>query len=353
MRYLTWCSRCALVSLLFLFSTVFLVSCGGPEAVETEAASQARFSEPFVDWNELDHRFWRRYLATDYFFKRLDPRDPQAQYRAETNFRISRAPVDLAAFRTLPPHEKEARRKESGQRLRASRKIKGMIDRGWELWTLTYDLGNPKAVVDEVNNSEMGPVTDTIRDLRAAVALDPSNPVAGYDLAYFAGLVGDRDLQEFGLNSALAAVNEKDPGSGLPHWESSPEMGLLRLRLLLDKAWALRSCGRYAEAEKQVLEAARQMKNDDQGTFAEAFEANLLQALIIADSGEIDRARALARDIPDLKLPRPAGNIPCPRPIPSRWRAASPGTGSTSAPCCGEERWTGGPGPLARSQLQG
>ncbi len=286
---------------LFLSSLVLVSSCGGPPPAPREGGGASSLTHSFQDWDEVDWKFWRHSLAKA-SFKRLRPHEAFHKYREQTNFLIGRPPVSLAEFQRLDPAEQEARRREAAQRMEQAGKLEAVLNRGWELWTLTYENGEQKAVPDEVILDEMGPITRTLKHLRAAVALDPSDPVACYDLAYFSGLVGDEDLRDKALIAGLEALSELSPGGGAPRWRSDGELGLLRLRLLLDQAWALRRDGYFDRAGTVVQQIQDQMKNDGRGTYDEAVETNILLALLAADRGDVHFARKIARELPEIPL---------------------------------------------------
>ena len=289
--------------ILGMLFSVMLSSCGGQPPVPTVEGEQFPDELGFVDWNQLDYKFWRRFWSYEYFFRRLHVRDPYGSYRRNTNFNIPYPPVVLAEFKTFPAHHREARRQEARAHLEEARKLKRTIDQCFDLYLRTFDA-NPKALTDDVIKHEMGPVTPALSHLKAAVALDPSNAVACFDLAYFSWLVGDAIMQRQALEKCVLALEECDPGTGRPLWRSGEDLGRLRLRALLDQAWAWRSCGEFAPAVAAVQAAGQQMKEDDQATYDLAFECNLLEALLCVDVGETGRAKALARHLPSRELPR-------------------------------------------------
>lgn len=257
----------------------------------------------FTDWARLDYRFMRRPLASAYFFKQLRMGDAAEKYREQTWYSAPLGPVTLHEFQQLDSATQSHRQELARDHHDEALKLRAIIWRGWEIWTLT----KKDAVAQEAMTEEMGIVTPALKHLKMATGLDPSAPVPWYDLAYFAGVVGDRHLQRQALDGGLNAL-EAPRGEGLgPVWKASETHTRLRLRLLLDKSWFLRDEGYFAGAIQVVQKTIEQMARDDLRTLDEAREAMLLQALLMVDLGRVHEARQLARKLPtwDLHLQKP------------------------------------------------
>jgi tetratricopeptide (TPR) repeat protein len=278
---------------LLLFVFIFPACSNGP-APQTDAENAVEPSEDFVDWDQLDWKFWRHKLAHAYFFERLRVKDQFAKYREETWYDAVHERVSLEEFHSLPLDQQAMRRELAEEHFYRSRALRRIVDRGWEIWLMSYR----KSVSDDAMVDEMGIITPAIKHLKLATGLDPTDPVAWYDLGYFAGIVGDRGMQGQSLTMGLAVLEE----GSTPLWRQSEEMERLRLRLLLDLAWLQRHEGYYDKGLELTRQAIRQMADDDLRTGDEAREAMLLQALLMVDMGHIHEARQLARKLPDWRL---------------------------------------------------
>ncbi len=263
--------------------------------MEQVADDPVMMDDPFVDWGKLDWKFNRKPLARAYMFNRLRVKDPYEKYRRQTWYNDLEAPLDLPSFQALSPEQQQRRRDRARDHHDQAMALKRIVDRGWEIWTQTQVY----AVADEAMTHEMGIITPALQHLKTATGLDPGFAVAWYDLAYFAGIVGDIQLQQ---ESLVAGLNALDTHS--VSVEEPESRARLHLRMLLDLAWTHRDLGSYQAGLDEVQKAIKQMAADDLRTLDEAREAMLLQALLMADMGQIHDARQLARKLPEWSLPQ-------------------------------------------------
>ena len=286
----------------YILFTVFILSlitalgaCTGtaPQAdSEPEAATDAT---TFVDWDQVDWKFDRFSLSRSAISQSLRGDNLAEAYRTETAYSAILDPVDLDAFKRLTTSEREHRRDLARKAYAEAMALKRTVDRGWEIWRDSRRASVPKAA----RSYRTGIITPTLKHLKNATGLDPTNPFPWYDLSYFAGVVGDRSLQRHALSGALRALAD-EVGTD---WHTDKDRGRLRLRLLLDGAWLDRDEGFFQAGLDSVRQALTQMSDDDLRTIDEAREALLLEALLLVDLDRIYEARQLARDLPAWRLP--------------------------------------------------
>nr|MEE4267660.1 hypothetical protein [Candidatus Krumholzibacteria bacterium] len=104
--------RAATFPCLFLAAILIslLSSCSGGPPVEQVADDPVLMADEFVDWGKLDWKFNRRPLARAYMFGRLRVDDSFQKYSEQTWYDAPEPPLDLQAFQTLPPVQKQRRR---------------------------------------------------------------------------------------------------------------------------------------------------------------------------------------------------------------------------------------------------
>ena len=288
------------VVILFLLLFIpFFSSCGGGSAVQTDESPLFEQEGKFVDWDQVDWKFKRQPLAQAYLFDRLRTGDALRKYVEQTWYMAPLEALGLEEFQKLPPGMQEHRRKQAAEHHHEAMAMRRILNRGWEIWTRTLTF----AVAEEAMIHEMGIITPAIKHLKMAAGLDPSDPFTWYDLAYFAGVVGDRKLQRESLANGLAALDISTQAETSPVWKGSEDLARLRLRILLDQAWSDRDEGFFKAGLAAAQTAIAQMAADDLRTLDEAREALLLQALLKVDLGDIYDARQLARKLPEWRLP--------------------------------------------------
>ena len=291
-RRATYC----ILSLSFvLFIVTALGACTGtaPQAdSEPEAATDAT---TFIDWDQVDWKFDRFSLSRTSISQNLRGDNLAEAYRTETLYSAALDPVDLDAFRQLPASVREHRRDLASEAYDEAMALKRTVDRGWEIWRDSRRASVPRAA----QRYRTGLITPTLKHLKNATGLDPTNPFPWYDLSYFAGIVGDRTLQRRALAGGLRALDD----GAETDWRTDEDHGRLRLRLLLDRAWLDRDEGFYQDGLDGARQALTQMGGDDLRTADEAKEAMLLEALLLVDLDRIYEARQRARDLPAWRLP--------------------------------------------------
>ena len=285
------CRRKILLLLNLIFAVLLVASCGGPPAVETDAGQKAGPADNWTDWAHLDLCIARSQIIQNYLFNTVfAPDDPLGDYLEVTTLPLPLPAVDLPAFRKLPAADQERRAELADKSYFKACKFRRNINRRLEIQVDQRDSGAYSSEQDTV--SKFVGVTHAVGHLIRATSLDPSRSVMWYDLAFFAGIGGDHDLQGRALDAALQS------------WDQRRGDPLLYLRILLDQAWMLRDTGRSQECLEVVTRILKLIKEDDRQTFDLAREALLIQGLALVDAGMIYEARSLAKQLGDWRVPK-------------------------------------------------
>ena len=274
---------------LFLF-TVFLL-------LVTSAGLAAEVAWPGLeprDWEALDEQLDRPLLVRLYMFTDATPDELHVQYEKLAAQPLTYQPVSLDEFAGLGGPERQRRAREAARLRDQARESLAAIDRVRDAGLTNHAL---KSLPDGRSDRGTGQVPRAMGGLGAAVAADPRDPVAWFDLAYWAGLVGDEDRQERalqGFRTAVAAADLAVQEALFPQ----------RIQVELDQAWLHRRRGELEEGLAATLRASQLMKADPAPNGAASREAHLVAALLHAECGDVDQARILAQPLTEMTLRR-------------------------------------------------
>lgn len=257
-----------------------LASCSSSPAPRTDTPdfTDTSLTDPFIDWAQLDWKFKRHHLIGAYLFGTLPPRNPFGQYVKAVRHDSPFDKLDLDEFMALDPGDRADRRRAARHHLTKARRFYMTVLRSWQILSEGARFSTP--LLGEA-------ITISLHDWVLAANIDPSNPYAWYDLAYFQGLAGNAVAQREALENCLA----------LPGLADLPDGVALRLRAHLDLAWVLKNRGEFEACLEQISAAAAIMKSDTGRTLDTAKEAVLLRGLALAEDGQLSAARHLAKDL--------------------------------------------------------
>ena len=287
--------------ILFCFFAT-ISGCGSSSPTpSSKPASDHDISEGrFIDWNLEDWKFQRHLFASAYMFEQNHPRTDFSIYKEATSYDGPVKSVTLEEFKNLDDDFQEARRKVANNPVNEAMVFYRVMLRSWEIWLMSKQV----AVADEAFLYENGIISHTLKHLETAVGLDPSNPYTWQHLGFFTGLVGDKNRQFQALNTGLETLADYQSSPSQFSAEKIEELALMNLRMVLDRAWLLRSTGFFDQSRQDVEQAIRMISEDDMRTFDQAREALLLQALVMVDQGEIHEARIKAKKLGNWQLHR-------------------------------------------------
>lgn len=243
-----------------------------------------------VDWSGLDWRLDRPLMINRYMY-RVPPGDDSEQFYLEQAGSPGAFPaLSLDAFLALPEPERQERQQWATAYRESARNIRQVINR-------LLDAGLTKeayrSLPASLSEGEAQLFTRALGDLVRATAADPADPVAWFDLAYFAGCHGDDELQEKALMAFEKALARQ------PEDVRAALTGQ-RIRANLDLAWIYRDRGEGDAGLARVLAASNIMKSDETASAMESREARLIAGLIHAEMGDTGQARVLAAPLTDL-----------------------------------------------------
>ncbi len=306
----TW--RCLAVAAGILLCSCLLADCSrGPAVPVTDPAlAVPDGASTRNEWATWDWRIDRPQLVVTYLTKVLEPANPFDTYRETFRYDAEFDSLGPAEFLALPASECVLRRRSADASWREAMRLRTIImdvhRANWEGESVNTcgDCPPPNGAGDGV--------TRALRHLNNAVGLDPTNPYIWYDLAYFAGVVGDWKRQHRALDAAQAAVQHLDQVGVAPATRSDAHTAAdagtarsgiteLQLRIALDYAWLAwergddESCGPWLERADSLLVSLSPRP------VGQRWEILLVQGLVHAQSGDFIRARqvaALLREIP-------------------------------------------------------
>jgi tetratricopeptide (TPR) repeat protein len=243
------------------------------------------------DWDALDDELDRPLLVNRYMHADQAQRASHVHYRDLVDIPARFHPVTPEQFASLDSGEQKQRAAEADRLRRQVRSSLEAIDR---VRDAGLDNEALRSLPDPRHDGGMELLPRAIGGLGVAVATDPRDPVAWYDLACFANWVGDEERQAEALAGFRLAVAAADA-------ELQAALFELRINAELDQAWLHRRRGELEEGLAAVLEASRLMKGDPRANEAASQEARLVAALLHADCGDMDQAAILARPLTDLE----------------------------------------------------
>ena len=253
--------RIGLITLLALRSTVALAWEQPAEWPEIGMVSK---------WREYDTKFYRVYDDSPFLNRSQFKMDQAKEYAKTREYNGKMDGIGLETFLTKDADEQTKRRKQ------AARELKFVADFRQRIETQVQHTKESRNSSWGSLINDMTVIGDCLGKLRTAVGLDPSNPYAWHVLAYFAGIVGDRDRAAAALNGAEAAL------AGIP----TDQLTQLRAEVALDRAWLQREQGDF-EGALDNLKAAVEYGAAGTGP-------RLLQGLIAAQTGETHKAVEIA-----------------------------------------------------------
>ncbi len=230
-------------------------------------------------WQEMDTHFYRIEELAGSLAPRFYGHDQQKDYRQAFQWDSSLPRLGLAEFLALPTRQQDERRSQALQALTRVRRFRNRMadlvmrvlaqqDVGWGL----HDM-DPR-VMDEL-----------LGHLQTATGLDPTNPYAWHLLAYFAANGGD-------LARSLAALDGLD--EALAEFPAGSHAQIFQ-RGQLDRVWVLRDLGR--------LEQAQVVLDHFTAEVGENLETKVLDGLLAAQSGDMQRAFRFAAEVDGAELP--------------------------------------------------
>ncbi len=274
--------RRAVVFLLLNLLTI----CGAAQAKDVDWPGL----EP-RDWDALDSQLDRVLLVRMHMFSDEAPERIRARYEELVTPPLEFPPVSIEEFAGLAQAARDRRHKVAEGYSNAARRSLLAFERVRDAGLSNEGLKSLPASRSD-RGSELVP--RAMGGLGAAVAADPRDPVAWYDLAYFAGCVGDGERQARALEGFRAAVGTAEPAvqAALFPW---------RIKAELDQAWLHRERGELEEGLAATLRASALMKEDPAANGELSTEARLVAALLHADCGDVDQAAILAKPLKDLE----------------------------------------------------
>lgn len=275
---------------------------GASQAAATLDENTASFaglvSGEMNDWIGWDWRIDRPQLVRLYISKNIQPQHPFQDYLEATTYLAEPESLGLTQFLDLPAAE-QAKRRHLARDLRDKvQRFRLVIRQVWEAnlegeaiashgaWPLPASVGDG--------------VTRAYHHLVEANGLDPSDPFSWYDLAYFAGVIGDRARCQAALDAALevlASLDEISVSGG-----DNASFSALYLRIALDYAWLLRDQGFYEESLSWVDRAEKTLAADPERTWEHIQEARLIRGLVLAEKGLVPEARIVASRLRGIKV---------------------------------------------------
>jgi len=281
--------RCCRAPLFGLFALTLVTSCGGgPEPATSPPTSGATS----IDWNGLDWWLPRGSLAGyNYWFADFEP-DAASQYRRNARSSAPSDSVGAAVFATLAGAEQAARRELAAAQVRQA--FLAIADRAYRLRDIAA-----------AGRAAIGPLVDidrvmlrALRSLHTAVGTDPTSADAWFNLAYFAAVVGDRDVAQRARVQFLAITADAAP--------TTTTIAGRRCRLILDEAWDLRDDGHYAQCDLWLEGHAAELASGPAGEHAllPGIERALIHALAAAEEGRRADANAWLALLPRVPVRR-------------------------------------------------
>ncbi len=292
--------RPILLVCVMVLTALALASCGSKPDADL-APDQVVPADLYVDWDLTDWRVDRYILVNvrDYATtQNLGRRDPAADYQKAVTFQAVWDSVGLITFLSLNEAEQLDRQRVARKHIAKARNVvMGTMNHYWSQASRGY--------VPNLNSMDNAPipmgvetaVTTGIRNLVAAVGVDPSNPAGWRDLAYFYGVVGDRPRQQRALGAALVSLDRIDPDQLA---EGDP--GRLRRDVFLDLAWLARDLKQPDLTLAYLDHVHPWLRTESPERADRIFEAGVLRGLALADKGEWLAAMSQARDLPRIEV---------------------------------------------------
>ncbi len=280
----------------------FLTGCGAsspPATTEIEVELDGSANQ-FIDWDQEDGKFLLPFMPYIYpESTRFDNLKFDTPYEDFTHYRARFEPLNLDEFRALPKATQIKRRRASGKTLQDAMAFHRIMIWSWEIWCSS----RKKQISNEIWFYDYGIITPAIMNLEQAAGEDPSNPFTWQHLGFFTGLVGNNNRQLQALDHGFAALADYEKNHPQLSPEKFKELHLMRLRMLLDRAWVLRDKARFDDGMIDVRQALNLMANDEFKTLDSGREALLLQALLLVDQGHYYEARIKANQFMKWNLP--------------------------------------------------
>jgi cytochrome c-type biogenesis protein CcmH/NrfG len=221
-------------------------------------------------WKEYDARFYRTYQDGPFLDESQFKFDQVKQYAKTREYSGSLDGIGLETFLKKDADEQAQRRKL------AAKELKFVADFHQRMQTMIQRVRDQQGSGWGEQIADQTVIGDCLGKLRTAVGLDPSNPYAWHVLGYFANIVGDKARANAALAHALAALTQVPPD----------QLVALRAEVALDMAWLQRDLGKFEKASSLLKSA---VEYGAKGT-----EPRLLQGLIAAQTGETQKATAIA-----------------------------------------------------------
>ncbi len=280
--------------------TSTLIGCGGSPAM-IQTAEPAPPRNPYVDWDQADWRVDRYILVNVKDFvtnQNLGTRDPASDYRTAITYAAVWDSLGLIPFLALNDAEQADRRRLATNHVAEARRIVlGTVNHYWKNASSGF---HPNLDAIDSFPNPVGvetAVTAAITHLTIAAGMDPTNPAAWRDLAYFFGVVGDWSRQQHALSSALAALDQIDPAA-----TTTGDLARLRRDVLMDLAWLARDMQQPDLTIAYLDHAGPWIQTPSRERFERNYEATLLRGLALADQGEWLAALGQSRDLPRIQV---------------------------------------------------
>jgi len=282
---------------LYVLAVLAFGGCGSTPEPESNN-DQPMVADPYVDWDRADWLLDRYIMVNlqDYVTtQNLGQRKPAKKYQDAITYKAHRDSMGLIPFLTLTAEEAEERRRLAANNVAEARRVAlGAVGYYRENAAQGYQSNSSSVNMAPIPQGVETAVTTAISHLTLAVGMDPSNPAAWRDLAYFFGVVGDRTRQQRALSATLVALDHIDP-------DQTNEGDLARLRrdVLLDLSWLARDLGQPELTQAYLDHVQNWLHVESPERSDRIFEANVLRGLAYADQNEwlaaVETARALPR----------------------------------------------------------